>query len=423
MDNLYDRKPNIIPPILLLLFITRCTWRTFNLTIEICIGASDKRAMAQIDELLKLMVKERASDLHISSGSPPCLRIHGDMVQTEYRPLSNQECQNLIFEILSAKQKKSFIDNWELDCSYSIEGLGRFRCNVFMQRKGMGGVFRIIPEKILTVEELKLPIQVLTPVEHDHGLVLVTGPTGSGKSTTLAAMIDYINRTKKGHIITIEDPIEFVHENKNCLINQREVNSHTKSFANALKSALREDPDIILVGEMRDLETISLALTAAETGHLVFGTLHTNSATKTIDRIIDVFPPEQQEQIRVMLSESLLAVIAQTLIKLSYEPGRVALLEVLLNNKAIANLIREGKTFQILSALQTGINQGMLTYEHSMKKLVDQKLISPKDAAAFFSEAKEPQPTSTTTPPPQSNGPTKPLDPAIANLLKKKTAI
>ncbi len=340
--------------------------------------------MAQIDELFKLMIKEKASDLHLTSGAPPSLRIHGDMIKTEHRNLTNEECQNLVFEILTPKQKKTFVEEWELDCSYTLPGVGRFRCNVFMQRKGLGAVFRIIPEKILTVDELSLPPQVLAPIESPTGLVLVTGPTGSGKSTTLAALIDHINSTQKGHIITVEDPIEFVHENKKCLINQREVSSHTKSFANALRAALREDPDYILVGEMRDLETISLALTAAETGHLVFGTLHTNSASKTVDRIIDVFPSAQKDQIRVMLSESLRGVIAQQLIKLSNGNGRAALLEILLVNKAVANLIREGKTFQIPSALQTGLTQGMLTYEHSMKKLVDKGLISAKDAAAFF---------------------------------------
>jgi twitching motility protein PilT len=243
---------------------------------------------AQIDKLFQVMVAQNASDMHLSAGAPPILRIHGEMVRLEHPSLTNENVQSLIFEILNDKQKRLFVENWELDCSYQIAGLGRFRVNVFMQRKGMGGVFRVIPEEIKTVHELGLPPDLLNLVEVPRGLVLVTGPTGSGKSTTLAALLHTINCERKEHIITIEDPIEFVHENRMCLINQREVSSHTKSFANALKASLREDPDIILVGEMRDLETIHLAMTAAETGHLVFGTLHTNNAAKTVDRIIDV---------------------------------------------------------------------------------------------------------------------------------------
>lgn len=343
--------------------------------------------MAKLDELFKVMVAQGASDLHLSSGAPPYLRLHGEMVKLEYKALSNQECQALVFEILTDKQKKNFVDNWELDCSYNLEGIGRFRCNVFMQRIGLGAVFRVIPEKIKTAEELNLPPQLLDLINIPKGLICVTGPTGSGKSTTLAALINHINMHEKAHIITIEDPIEFVHQNQRSLINQREVSSHTKSFSNALKAALREDPDIILVGEMRDLETIQLALTAAETGHLVFGTLHTNNAHKTIDRIIDVFPDTKQAQIRVMLSESLRGVIAQALLPREDRPGRVAAIEVMMNTKAVANLIREGKTFQIPSSMQTGRNQGMITYDSALDELVKKGYISQKSANDFLGKS------------------------------------
>ena len=340
--------------------------------------------MAKIDELFKFMVSQGASDLHLSASAPPYLRLHGEMVALEHRALSNEEIQGLIFEIIPDKHKKAFVSEWELDCSYTLEGVGRFRCNVFMQRKGMGGVFRIIPEKIKTFEELNLPSSLLDMINVPKGLICVTGPTGSGKSTTLAAMIDWINSNEKTHIITIEDPIEFVHPNKLSLVNQREVGGHTKSFANALKASLREDPDIILVGEMRDLETIQLALTAAETGHLVFGTLHTNNAHKTVDRIIDVFPEGKQAQIRAMLSESLRGVVAQALLPRADKPGRVAALEILLNTKACANLIREGKTFQIPSAMQTGKREGMLTYESTIEDMLKRGTISAKTAAEFL---------------------------------------
>lgn len=343
--------------------------------------------MAEIDKLFKIMVAQNASDMHLTSGAPPFLRIHGSMAKLDHPDLDNKGVQSLIFEILSEKQKKQFIETWELDCSYAIKGLGRFRVNVFMQRKGMGAVFRVIPEKILTAEQLGLPPGVLNLIDVPRGLVVVTGPTGSGKSTTLAALIDKINKDKKEHILTIEDPIEFVHENQMSLVNQREVKSHTKSFANALKAALREDPDIILVGEMRDLETIELAMTAAETGHLVFGTLHTNSAAKTVDRIIDVFPQGQQAQVRVMLAESLRGVIAQTLFPRIDKPGRVAALEVLVNTHGIGNLIREGKTFQIPSAMQTGADRGMITFEKHIGQLVSEGKVDPVAAGNFLGHA------------------------------------
>jgi twitching motility protein PilT len=340
--------------------------------------------MAKIDELFRMMKDQKASDLHLTSGVAPFLRLHGEMVKINYRDLSAEDCQALIFEILTEKQKRLFIENWELDCSYHLEGVGRFRVNVFMQRRGIGAVFRIIPEKILTVEELGLPQSLLDMINVHKGLILVTGPTGSGKSTTLAALIHYINVTQRKHIITIEDPIEFVHNNSKSLINQREVSSHTKTFANALRAALREDPDIILVGEMRDLETISLAITAAETGHVVFGTLHTNSASKTVDRVIDVFPETQQEQIRIMLAESLRGVVAQSLLPRADHQGRVAVLEVLFSTHAVANLIREGKTFQIPSAMQTGRSQGMLTFEMSAQESIKKGLLSKADAMSFL---------------------------------------
>ena len=346
--------------------------------------------MAQIDQLFKIMVQNNASDLHLRAGSPPYLRLHGNMVRLNYRDLSSDEVKALIFEIISEKQQKEFTENWELDCSYAVPNLGRFRCNVFIQRNGLGGVFRVIPEKIKTLSELNLPQGVLKLINAPKGLVLVTGPTGSGKSTTLASMIHEINISEQCHIITIEDPIEFVHQNHQSVVNQREVKTHTKSFSAALKSALREDPDIILVGELRDLETISLALTAAETGHLVFGTLHTNGAANTIARIIDVFPPDQQAQIRVMLSESLRGVVSQGLIPRLDLQGRVAAIELLINTTAVANLIREGKTFQIPSAMQTGRTQGMIPYEVSLEELERKGLISKAQADEFMGKALPP---------------------------------
>ncbi len=340
--------------------------------------------MATIDELFKIMVEQGASDLHLAAGAPPYLRLHGKMQPLNYREFNGQDIQGLIFEILSEKQKRSFVEKWELDCAYTVPGVGRFRCNVFMQRKGLGGVFRVIPEKIKTASELNLPPAVIDLLNCDRGLILVTGPTGSGKSTTLAAMIHEINLKEETHILTIEDPIEFVHQNIKSLVNQREVGSHTKTFANALKAALREDPDIMLVGELRDLETIALALTAAETGHVVFGTLHTNSASKTIDRIIDVFPAGQQQQIRAMLAESLRGVVAQSLFTRADGQGRVAAYEIMKNTKAISNLIREGKIHQIPSAIQVGSRDGMVLFEKYLEGLVKAGKVSAQDAKTFL---------------------------------------
>lgn len=340
--------------------------------------------MATIDDLFRLMVEQKASDLHLTSGAPPFLRLHGNMSPLNYRQLSNQDVQGLIFEILSEKQKKSFVEKWELDFAYVVEGLGRFRCNVFMQRKGLGAVFRTIPEKIKTAQELNLPPAIIDMVDCDRGLILVTGPTGSGKSTTLASMIQHINATREAHILTVEDPIEFVHPNLKSLVNQREVGAHTKTFANALKAALREDPDIILVGELRDLETISLALTAAETGHLVFATLHTSSAAKTVDRIIDVFPQGQQGQIRTMLAESIRGVVAQSLFTRADKQGRVAAFEIMKGTKAISNLIREGKIHQIPSIIQTSAAHGMVLYDKYVEDMVKKGLITAEDARSFL---------------------------------------
>jgi twitching motility protein PilT len=330
------------------------------------------------------MKLEGASDLHLTSGSAPYMRVHGEMVKLNYKSVTAEICQGLIFEILNDKQKEIITESWDLDLSYPLAGVGRFRVNVFMQRKGISAAFRLIPEEIKTIRELDLPEQLAQLIDVSEGLVLVTGPTGSGKSTTLAALIHTINQDHKAHIITIEDPIEFVHENHNCLISQRELSSHTKSYNAALRAALREDPDIILVGEMRDLETMALAITAAETGHLVFGTLHTNSAIKTIDRVIDVFPEAQQTQIRVMLSESLRGVVAQALLPRPDHKGRVPAVEILVNMPAVANLIREGKTHQIASVMQTGRAHGMVTFENGVQDLIQKGLISREDGMAFL---------------------------------------
>src|SRR6266853_1176277 len=317
--------------------------------------------MARIDDLLRQMKQQGASDLHLTSGSAPYMRINGDMVKLNYRNVTDETCRALIFEILTENQKELFTENCDLDLSYPLNGVGRFRVNVFMQRNGVSAVFRLIPENIKTIDELDLPEQLASLINASEGLILVTGPTGSGKSTTLASLIHTINEKQQAHIITIEDPIEFVHQNRQCLISQRELASHTKSFGAALRAALREDPDIILVGEMRDLETISLAITAAETGHLVFGTLHTNSASKTIDRLIDIFPAERQSQVRTMVSESLEGVIAQTLLPTTDGKSRVAAIEILVGVSALRNLIREDKTTQIQSVMQVGGQHGMQT--------------------------------------------------------------
>ena len=340
--------------------------------------------MARLDEILRQMTNREASDLHLTSGSAPYFRIHGEMVKLNYKELTPELCQALLFEVLTEQQQETLLENWDLDCSYSLSGVGRFRVNAFRQRHGLGAVFRRIPENIQTVRELGLPLTLVDLLDVSEGLILVTGPTGSGKSTTLASLIHAINTDRKAHIITIEDPIEFVHHNKNSLINQREVSSHTKSFHDALRAALREDPDVILVGELRDLETISLALTAAETGHLVLATLHTNSATKTVDRIIDVFPENQQAGIRVMLSESLRGVIAQALVRRADGEGRVPVVEVLVNIPAVANLIREGKTFQIHSSMQTGQVHGMTTFENAIHELTRKGVVSKQEAQDFL---------------------------------------
>lgn len=341
--------------------------------------------MAQIDELLKSMLELGASDLHLSVGSHPLFRIHGDLEKVDSAGmyceiLKPDQIKTLLYEILTEKQIREFEERKDIDFAYQISGVGRFRTNIFEQLKGVGAVFRIIPNQILSLEELGLPKSIAKFTHLNRGLVLVTGPTGSGKSTTLAALIDLINQERKVHIITVEDPVEFVHVNKKSLINQRELGSNTMSFATALRAALREDPDVILVGEMRDLETIALAITAAETGHLVFGTLHTNNASKTIDRIIDAFPSSQQAQIRTQLSESLQGVVSQQLLKRIDGKGRVAAVEILVGTPALANLIREGKTYQIPSIIQTGRREGMQTLDQAIIDLLKQGKITTEEA-------------------------------------------
>ncbi|MEO0137054.1 MAG: type IV pilus twitching motility protein PilT [candidate division WOR-3 bacterium] len=334
--------------------------------------------MNEIKQLLKYTVESKASDLHLSAGSPIMIRVYGSMKKLNENDANPELIRKLILSILSEEQKALLEKEKELDFSLHLPEVGRFRVNIFHQRQGLGAVFRVIPERIPTMEELGLPKVLQDLIDLDYGLILVTGPTGSGKSTTLAAMIDYINTNKDGHIITIEDPIEFIHKSKNCIVNQREVGSDTNSFSNALRSALREDPDYILVGEMRDLETISLALTAAETGHLVFGTLHTSSAAKTVTRIIDVFPADQQDRIRVQLSESLQGVIAQRLYPRKDQPGRVAAFEILIATQAVRNLIREQKVYQLESVIQTGKQFGMQDMEQSKRKLVADGKLAPE---------------------------------------------
>ena len=332
-----------------------------------------------ITELLAFSVKNKASDLHLSAGLPPMIRVDGDIRRINVPPLEHKVVHSLVYDIMNDKQRKDFEEYYETDFSFELPEIARFRVNAFNHNRGAGAVFRTIPSKILTLEELGCPPVFKDISDVPRGIVLVTGPTGSGKSTTLAAMLDYKNDTEHGHILTIEDPIEFVHESKKCLVNQREVHRDTLGFSEALRSALREDPDIILVGEMRDLETIRLALTAAETGHLVFGTLHTSSAAKTIDRIIDVFPAAEKSMVRSMLSESLRAVIAQTLLK-RIGGGRIAAHEIMIGTPAIRNLIREDKVAQMYSAIQTGQQYGMQTLDQCLQDMLRRGVISKQDA-------------------------------------------
>ncbi|EMT0129072.1 TPA: type IV pilus twitching motility protein PilT [Neisseria gonorrhoeae] len=334
----------------------------------------------QITDLLAFGAKNKASDLHLSSGISPMIRVHGDMRRINLPEMSAEEVGNMVTSVMNDHQRKIYQQNLEVDFSFELPNVARFRVNAFNTGRGPAAVFRAIPSTVLSLEELKAPSIFQKIAESPRGMVLVTGPTGSGKSTTLAAMINYINETQPAHILTIEDPIEFVHQSKKSLINQRELHQHTLSFANALSSALREDPDVILVGEMRDPETIGLALTAAETGHLVFGTLHTTGAAKTVDRIVDVFPAGEKEMVRSMLSESLTAVISQNLLKTHDGNGRVASHEILIANPAVRNLIRENKITQINSVLQTGQASGMQTMDQSLQSLVRQGLIAPEAA-------------------------------------------
>ncbi|MFQ5928853.1 MAG: type IV pilus twitching motility protein PilT [Acidobacteriota bacterium] len=332
-----------------------------------------------IIELLQFGVEEGASDIHISTGQPPIVRIHGDLKRLDHPPLEEEDIHRMIYDIMTDNQRKDFEELHELDFSYQLGSICRFRVNAYLQLRGKAAVFRTIPAKILTLEELGLPPILRRLTEQEKGLVLVTGPTGVGKSTTLAAMTEHINNNREAHIITVEDPIEFVHQPKKCLLSQRELGRHTHSFANALRSTLREDPDVILVGEMRDLETIQLALTAAETGHLVFATLHSPSAHQTVDRIIDVFSPAQQGQVRTQLAESLEAVITQTLCK-KIGGGRVVALEILVGTPAVRNLIREGKIHQLPSTMQTGKKDGMQTMDAALIELVTRRKITKEEA-------------------------------------------
>ena len=341
-----------------------------------------------ITQLLAFSVKNKASDLHLSAGLPPMIRVHGDVRRINVDSLDHKQVHDMVYDIMNDSQRKAYEESLECDFSFEIQGLARFRVNAFNQNRGAGAVFRTIPSKILTLEQLNTPKVFAELSLKPRGLVLCTGPTGSGKSTTLAAMVNHLNENEFGHVLTVEDPIEFVHESKKCLINQREVGPHTLSFANALRSALREDPDAILVGEMRDLETIRLALTAAETGHLVFGTLHTSSAAKTVDRIVDVFPAAEKDMVRAMLSESVIGVISQTLCKLKDGSGRVAAHEIMLGTAAIRNLIRENKVAQMYSSIQTGNNMGMQTLDQNLAELVRRNVITSMEAR---SKAKFPE--------------------------------
>src|SRR5512136_1548908 len=333
-----------------------------------------------ISELLAFVVKNKASDLHLSSGLPPMIRVNGDVRRINLPAMAQKDVHDMVYDIMNDSQRKTYEENLECDFSFAIPNLARFRVNAFVHNRGAGAVMRTIPSKVLTLEELKAPAIFKEIAQYPRGVVVVTGPTGAGESTTLAAMVNDINENERGHILTVEDPIEFVHESKKCLINQREVGPHTLSFSNALRSALREDPDAILVGEMRDLETIRLAMTAAETGHLVFGTLHTSSAAKTIDRIVDVFPAAEKEMVRAMLSESVVAVISQTLLKVKDGNGRVAAHEIMVGTPAIRNLIRENKVAQMYSAIQTGQAYGMQTLDQNLMELVRRNIVSVAEA-------------------------------------------
>lgn len=342
--------------------------------------------MARIDAFFKLMNDQGASDLHLAAGQQPALRIRGEIERVKYKPLDNDDLRSMIYEITPEDKIKHFEETGDVDFGYEIAGLARYRANLFMQRNGVGAVFRQIPSNIMTVEQLGLPSVVSRLATLPRGLVIITGPTGSGKSTTLAAIIDEANRRRKDHIITIEDPIEFVHESKGCIINQREIGAHTNSFNASLRGALREDPDVILVGEMRDLETISLAIEAASTGHLVFATLHTSSAMKTVDRIIEVFPADQQPQIRSTLSDAIRAIVAQVLFKRIDRKGRCPALEILIATPAVRNLIRESKTHQLASSMQTGKKYGMQVLDDAIFDLYNKGWISGEDAYAKSNE-------------------------------------
>jgi twitching motility protein PilT len=346
--------------------------------------------LTSIDDLLEQMVAHNASDLHLTVGSAPAFRVRGNIVRAEdVAPLTADDTRTLLYRILTSEQQKHFELQRQLDFAYSMPGLARFRVNVYYQREAVSAAFRLIPQEIKTLEELRLPEILHSLAEYPRGLVLVTGPTGSGKSTTLAAIIDEINRTRSEHILTVEDPIEFVHRHKRCIVNQREIGPDASSFAEALKAALRQDPDVILVGEMRDLETISTALTAAETGHLVFGTLHTQSAPSTIDRIIDVFAPEQQEQVRIMIANSLQAVVTQSLLPTADGVGRVAALEILLPDDAVRNLIRQAKVEQVYSVMQTKTSTGMQTMEQSLADLTLRRIVNVEDALSRSSRPEQ----------------------------------
>ena len=340
--------------------------------------------MAKIDELLRLMLEHNASDLHISVGNPPILRINGQLHRTKFHDLTSRETEVLLMELLDEENTTLLKARKDIDLAYELPNEGSFRSNIYYENEGLGAAFRLIPSTIKTLDDLNMPAALKRLVRNRKGLVLVTGPTGSGKSTTLAAMIDVINRERACHIITLEDPIEFIHPKGKALIHQRQVGIHVESFASGLRAGLREDPEVILVGEMRDLETIHLALTAAETGLLVFGTLHTSSVIKTTDRIVDVFPADQQPQVRMMLSESLQGVVAQQLLRRADGAGRIAAIEIMICTRAIRNLLREGKAFQITSVLQTGTSLGMQTMEGHLQQLVEKKLITPEEASTIM---------------------------------------